>query len=292
MAEACANGVTPPVRGEIEIERVEGGYVVRLDVDEADPIDKPCFVTAKGTYGGSFVRGGDGDRRLTEYEVTQLIANKSQPVWDREPVSEALREDLDETEVRRLLDRVRANQPRVFGDIPDDEALVVLGGLTDLDGRLVPTLAGVLCLGRHPQRFFPQLNASLVLVAGSHMGEGNPGAPRFLENRTFDGTVPEIVSELVAAVRRNTAHGAVVAGVGRRDVDDYPDEVVREAIVNAVMHRDYSPHARGTQVQVEIYSDRLVVRNPGGIFGGGRPGQLRGTECVILAQRNARPTAV
>lgn len=60
---------------------------------------------------------------------------------------------------------------------------------------------------------------------------------------------------------------AHVTGVGRRDRYEYPVEVIRELIVNAVMHRDYSPLARGSQVQVELYPDRLTVRSPGGIFG-------------------------
>jgi len=60
---------------------------------------------------------------------------------------------------------------------------------------------------------------------------------------------------------------AHVTGVGRQDTYEYPVEALREAVTNALMHRDYGPFARGTQVQVEMYSDRLVVRNPGGLFG-------------------------
>jgi ATP-dependent DNA helicase RecG len=74
-----------------------------------------------------------------------------------------------------------------------------------------------------------------------------------------------------------------VRGVGREDAYEYPVEALREAIVNAIMHRDYSPPSRGPQVQVEMYPSRLVVRNPGGLFGPVAEGEL-GTEGVTSSR--------
>jgi ATP-dependent DNA helicase RecG len=87
------------------------------------------------------------------------------------------------------------------------------------------------------------------------------------------------------AIVRNLQRRAVVEGLFRRDVWEYPLEALREALVNALAHRDYSPLARGTPVQVRIFPDRLEVENPGGLFGPvtverlGEPG--------LLATRNA-----
>lgn len=267
LADACANKVEPPCRAPIEIEEVEGALVVRLDVPELDPVEKPCFVATRAAYAGSFVRGGDGDRRLSHYEVTQLLSNRSQPTHDRDPVVGATPADLDDDLVGAYLARVRRRSP-AFRSTDRERLLVRLGVLTtDADGVVRPTVAGLLCLGEYPQEFFPQLFVSFVVLPGLRMGEIAPDGRRFLDNETITGPIPSMVADVVAVAIRNMRAGAIVTGVGREDRYDYPLGVIRELIVNALMHRDYSPAARGAQVQVELYPDRLVVASPGGLFG-------------------------
>jgi ATP-dependent DNA helicase RecG len=78
-----------------------------------------------------------------------------------------------------------------------------------------------------------------------------------------------MVETTLSMLRRNLAVRAVISDRGARvDEVEYPLEAVREAVVNALMHRDYSPVTRGTQVQIELFPDRLVVRSPGGLYGG------------------------
>lgn len=285
LAGLAANDLTPPVRGEIEVEPFEGGHVVRMDVEGLPGAEKPCFVTTRGAYGGSFIRGGDGDRHLTEYEITVMLANRGQPHEDLSPVPEATIGDLDEEAVRGVLEDARRTRPRSFGDVDEEIAMRRLRILVAHEGRLVPSLAGLLALGEYPQQFFPQLFISFVALPGTSMGDSLPDGTRFLDNQTCDGPIPAMVTEAVDAVARNLTRAAVVRGVGRTDVFEYPIEVVRELIVNAVMHRDYSPLSRGTQVQVELFPDRLEVRNPGGLFGAISVDQL-GTE-HISTSRNA-----
>lgn len=267
LADACANKVEPPCRAPIEIDDVDGALVVRLDVPELDPVEKPCFVTARGAYGGSYIRGGDGDRHLSHYEITQLLSNRGQPTFDREPVAGATEADLNADLVAACLARVRRRSP-AFRNAQREQLLVRLSILApDGDGVLRPTLAGLLCLGEYPQQFFPQLFVSFIVLPRLRMGELSPDGRRFLDNATITGPIPDMVADVVAFAIRNMRAGAIIVGIGREDRYDYPLAVVRELIVNALMHRDYSPEAQGAQVQVELYPDRLVVRSPGGLFG-------------------------
>lgn len=286
LAEACHQKVTPPIRTSIEVVDFEGAHVVRLDVEEIDPVDKPCFVTDRGEYNGSYIRGGDGDRKLSRYEVTQLLSNREQPTHDQEVVVEASLDDLDPRMVEQVLRHAGDRSPRSFDGVEPVTALTRLGAVKEVDGAPRPTLAGLVSLGVYPQQFFPQLFASVVVLPTTQMGELGPEGERFLENVTVDGPIPVILHEVTAVLRRNMSRAAIVRGLGREDRYDYPTEVIRELVTNALMHRDYSPESRGTQVQVELYPDRLVVKSPGGLFGGVTIDQL-GADRIESKSRNA-----
>jgi len=287
LARVCADDIFPPIRSVIEILPFEGASVVVTEVPEISPLSKPAYVRGRGEYQGSFVRGGDGDRRLSDYEVGLLHANRGQPRDDREPVADASLADLDEDAVAALLRRMRQRQPRAFRLVPDEVALQRLGVLVPAapdSSRLVPSLAGLLTLGTYPQQFFPQLNLTFVVFPAEHAGVVPEGGPRFIDNRSLNGPIPWIVSDAVDAIARNMRVSGTVRGVGREDAYEYPVEALREAVVNAIMHRDYSPPSRGAQVQVEMFPERLIVRSPGGLFGPVAETEL-GTE-GITSSRN------
>ena len=264
----------PPVRADVEIADVEGAQVVVASVPEMDPSSKPCYVKAKGMAGGSYTRGGDGDRLLTAYEIFMLHANRGQPQDDHEVVTAAGPADLDQDAVGRLLRRVRQREPQAFGAVDDETALLRLGVLRRTDSGVGVTLAGLLTLGQWPQQYLPQLCVTFIAVPGTHKDAVPEGAPRFTDNATIRGPLPQMIEETVRVILRNTRTAGYVRGLGRDDVGDYPVEALREAVTNALAHRDYSPMARGTQIQVELYVDRLVVRNPGGLFGTVTPDDL------------------
>jgi ATP-dependent DNA helicase RecG len=277
LARACADDVYPPVRAAVEIVAFEGAHVVVAEVPEISPLAKPAYVKGRGEYQGSFIRGGDGDRKLSEYEVGLLHANRGQPRDDREPVADASIADLDEDAVAALLRRMRRRQPRAFRSAPDEVALQRLGVIVPVNsgaGVLVPSLAGLLTLGTYPQQFFPQLNVTLVVFPSQDRAVVPEGGPRFIDNRSLNGPIPLMVADAVDAMTRNMRVTSTIRGVGREDVYEYPVEALREAVVNAIMHRDYAPAARGAQVQIEMYPDRLLVRNPGGLFGPVSEGEL------------------
>lgn len=275
LARLCSDDMEPPVRAAIDIVDFEGAQAIVLEVPGLDPVRKPSYVKRKGPFEGSFIRGGDGDRHLTAYEVTQLLANHGQPTEDAEAVPGATLNDFDSERVAEVGRLLRNRSPRAFGDLDDESLLVRLGAAVRIeDGTVHPTLAGIMCLGIYPQQFFPQLFVSFVALPGRVMGESLDDGTRFLDNVSCDGPIPEMLATVIAAARRNMRTAAVIKGVGREDRHDYPIEVIRELIVNALLHRDYSPLSRGTQVQVEQYPDRLVVKSPGGLYGSIVPSDL------------------
>ena len=267
LAGVCNDNLVPPVRADIEIINYDGSQLVMAQVPPLQPKDKPCYIKTKNVYGGSFIRTGDGDRKLSAYEVDRLKENKGQPHWDVELVKEAGLDALNDDLVSAVLDRERQNHPRLFAKLPDETAMMKLRIIgKSANDTIHPTLAGLLCLGEYPQEFFPRLTITYAVFPGSTKASAITGQ-RYLDSGTLVGPIPSLVEDGVNVVMKNMRIGGVVSGAFRHDLFDYPPAAIREALTNALMHRDYSPAARGTQVQLNMYADRLEIINPGGLFG-------------------------
>ncbi|GID64157.1 hypothetical protein Acy02nite_20380 [Actinoplanes cyaneus] len=281
----CAE-LEPPVRAEISTIRFEGKAVVLCVIPPIPRDQRPCHRRSIGPHAGSRIRVADGDRRLTDYEVAVLLANRSEPRYDVAPVPAAAVDDLDSDLLAAFLRRIRDTKGDIFRRVDDHRALVMLNVLTRDGERLVPTLAGLLVFGLYPQSFEPQLDLTVVAYPATEAGVLGKFGERFIENRSIDGPVPLMVAECIRVLKRNMRRRSIVSGIFRVDEWEYPEEVLREALVNALVHRDYSESARGMQVQVEMYPDRLVIRNPGGLYGPVEVGSL-GTSTVTSSRNRS-----
>lgn len=266
IAQVCSEKLEPPIRCTIEIVDFEGSPVVVAYIPETQPFLKPCYIKARNLYDGSFIRSGDGDRHLSRYEIDRLLENRTQPRYDANVVPDAEMSEFDKRLVLSFLERERANSPHVFASLSDEEALLSMRAIADDGtGKLRPTLAGIMAFALHPQRHFPRANVTFAVFTGS--SKANAGAQRFVDSRTIIGSIPVMIAETLASVRRNMKVASFVQGAFRTDVPDYPEAAIREAVANALMHRDYSPEGVASQIQVNMYSDRIEILNPGGLFG-------------------------
>jgi ATP-dependent DNA helicase RecG len=268
LASMCASEMEPALRPLIRVHHFEGEPIVVAEIPELDPAQRPCYYKGAGMTKGSFVRVSDGDQRLSAYEVQLLLSSRGQPRDDEQAVSGTGLADLDRSSVDTLVARLRTSRPYAFRDL---DQLGVLRRAKVLvaapeDSREAVSLAGLLALGSYPQEQFPQLMVTFVHYPTT-AGAQPTGGERFLDNVTLEGPIPVMVRDTLAAISRNMSRRAVITGAGRQDVWEYPQTALREAVVNALVHRDLSSSARGTQVQIEMYPDRLVIKNPGGLFG-------------------------
>ena len=259
--------VRPVPPHEIGHGEVDGAPVVTLRIGQLlgrQGAPLPCFVSSQGIERGSYKRVADANRHLTAYEIYLLHSRTSPDRTDREAVGGRTLEDLSPDLVGRTLDGLRTRSRALYGLDTGD----VRGGLhrvnaVDADG--VPTLAGLLSLGLYPQQEYPHL----VIDVAVHPGTEKSRDPtvRFLDRQQCDGPLPQAIDDAIRAVLRNLRTRRVVEGASGTDDPEIPTEVLREAITNAVMHRDYSANARGQQVAVDVHPDRVEVRSPGGFWG-------------------------
>lgn len=267
-----ASQMEPPLRLHPVVVPVGGNPVIVFEVPECDYQHKPCYYSEAGMNSGSYIRVGNSNRRMTDYEIFTYVSSREQPTFDQNPVSEAAVEDLDRDLLAGYLDQIRREHPRLWDRLRMEEKSLVeqlrdLDVIARLDGADRPTLGGLLVFGLWPQQHFPSLVITFVRYQGTEPGVRGPRGERFLDNCKFEGQLAEIVEDGVQRVVTNMRHGTLLEGVFHRTVLEYPEEAVREAIVNAVAHRDYSPRARGSHVRIEMYADRLEVITPGGLYG-------------------------
>jgi len=278
----------PPLRPSFSVEEIEGGTVVAVEIPEVAYDQKPCYHRPHHLQEGSFIRVGNSTRRMSDYEIYSFMSSRTQPRFDSEAVPEAIMEDLDRGKLEDYLAQQRKARPNApYWSLPFEQILKQLRVVAEVDGILRPTLAGLLMFGSYPQRFEQQMVVVFLQFYGTTTTEEAPSGERFLDNRKFEGTVKEIIDNATDYVMAGMRKGSLIRGVTREDIPEYPEVALREAIVNAVAHRDYSNFARGSHIQVRMFADRLEVQNPGGLYGGVTIDELKegqSTRNLLLVQ--------
>jgi predicted HTH transcriptional regulator len=166
-------------------------------------------------------------------------------------------QDLDLVLARRLIGAAEGETPE---KLSNDELLAVAAsrGLVWRDsgtGEHYATAAGIVLLAKDPSAVFPQCR----ILADAYRSTGPDGDPRDQED--IRAPMPLAIERAIAFVDRNTRHPMRIVGLNRVRLDEYPTEALREALVNAVAHRQYED--AGRKILLEVFADRVVVASPG-----------------------------
>ena len=287
VTEQCQQ-MEPPVRAVFTFAEVDGLPVCAAEIPAVDLSERPCYYKGTGSLKGSFVRVGDADLPMTDYELYSYEAFRRRLHDDERPVERATLQMLDQNQLHRYLSQKRFERPG-FSQLSEAQAYEMLN--ITRGGAL--TLAAVMTFGLYPQGFFPQLAITAVVVPGTRIGDVDAGRARFIDNKRIEGSLSAMAEEALAFCSRNMKVRTVVdAQTGeRRDVPEYPLIAIREAILNALIHRDYSLHTEGTPIQIDFFTDRLEIHSPGALYGRmtveqlgqGRP-DLRNSTLAVMAE--------
>lgn len=263
VTEQCLQ-MEPVVRAVFTLADYNGKTVCAAEIPAIDISERPCYYRGAGRTKGSYIRVGDADLPMTDYELYSFEAFRKHLHDDERPVERADINLLDKNKVDAYIAGMRVDRPG-FSRLPEKQALELLNITRDN----VPTLAAVLNFGIYPQGFFPQLCITAIVVPGTQIGDTDNDSARFVDNKRIDGTIPEMVEEALNFCRRNMKTRTIISRetAKRTDITEYPIDALREAILNAVMHRDYSIHTEGTPVQIDFFSDRVEIHSPGGLYG-------------------------
>lgn len=263
VTEQCLQ-MEPPVRAVFTFAELDGRKIASAEIPAVELSKRPCYYKGKGPYKGSYLRVGDADLPMTDYEIYSYEAFRKHVHDDERPVERASLEFMDKVKLAGYVGESRNDRPG-FAMLSDEQAYEML----NITRNGVPTLAAVMNFAILPQSYFPQFAVTAVLVPGTEIGDTGSMGERFIDNKRIKGTIAEMVEGAVSFCRRNMKTKTIIGKDSgkREDETEYPVAAIREAVLNALIHRDYSGYTEGTPVQIEMYSDRMEIHSPGSLYG-------------------------
>lgn len=258
-----AKQMVPIVRPVFTVAEIDGKKVVSAEIAECPIMEKPCYYAGAGRLKGSYVRVGDSDEPMTEYEVYSYEAFRQNTQDEKHPVLNATMHDLSGDRLTEYMLKIKRFKENL-SQLPLEKVLR-LQGIT-ADG--VPTIAGLMLFGEYPQAFFPQLSITAMVIAGNTYSDIGQNDERFIDNKRIEGTIRQMYESAMNFISRNTRQATIINENGERiDRPEYPPKAVRELVLNALIHRDYSIHTINSPIRILLFKNRLEIENPGGLYG-------------------------
>ena len=263
VTEQCKQ-MHPAVRPVFTIVQTEKGKVVSAEIPSIDISERPCFYSGVGRIKGSYIRSGDSDEPMSDYEIYSYEAFRKKYQDDIRINEKADLSSIDMKKLNTYVDMITEKNPKL-AQLPEELILKNLSMVVEKK----PTLVCTLLFSVYTQMFYPQYTVNAMVVMGYQKGETAADGSRFIDNKRIEGTLPEILEETMKFLVKNMKVRTIIdPNTGERaDKTEYPIVALREAVLNALIHRDYSIHTEAMPIEVVMYKDRVEIRNPGGLYG-------------------------
>ena len=267
IATQCRNSFNQPVRVEISTETIHGKTVLVVHVPEAQPQDKPIFFKAQGLPKGAFRRISSTDQHCADDDLAVFYQGRQTESFDSTLVADSSWDDLSPEAIADYRQsRAAANPDAEELRWSDEDLLQSLGCIRrnpqgPAPEAWQPTVAGLMLFGKPValRRCFPMMRVDYIRVPGR---EWVPHPDRRFDTIDLRDPLLRLVRRAQAAILDDLPKGFALeeGDLQRRDTPAIPLRVIREALVNALMHRSYRSHS---PVQIIRYANRLEIRNPG-----------------------------
>lgn len=255
----------PVVRALFTVCEEDGKIIVSAEIPGVDISERPVFYRGVGRVKGSYVRVGESDEPMSEYEIYSYDAFRKRKRDDIRTVENAdFNIMINKDRLDEYFKAVKDERKNLSENVSEKDIMDLMG----ITVKGVPTLAGLMTFSLYPQTYFPQLCITAVALPGTEHGTVGGDGERFIDNKRITGAIPDMLGEAVEFVRKNSRTKTIIDENGRRiDRPEYPIKAVREAILNALVHRDYSIYTENVPVRIEMYRDRMEITNSGGLYG-------------------------
>jgi len=175
---------------------------------------------------------------------------------------------LDQKRIANFRSNILQHKPGL-ANLNERDLLLRFGCIVEVDGGFVPSIAGFLIFGKDPGKYFPSYGIRAVRFRGTDIAEGSE---LYVDRLELDEPIPVAIESLMGFIMRNIRAGAELIDVDREDVFEYPRLALREAVVNCLVHLDYSLRHKAS---IYIFDDRIEFSTPGGLPRGANIEKMR-----------------
>lgn len=254
----------PAVRPLFTVCNIDGKVIVSAEIPSVDLYSRPVFYKGVGRIKGSYIRIGEADEPMNEYEIYSYEALRKRIRDELRTIENCDLSLIDQKKLSDYILAIKKERKNLSENVSNNKILDYMG--VTKDG--IFTLAGLLTFSKYPQAYFPQLCITAVSVPGTEISSQENVNERFIDNKRITGSISDMLDEAVEFVRRNCRTKTIITSKGERfDKEEYPIRAVREAILNALVHRDYSIYSENIPIRIEMYRDRMEITNSGGLYG-------------------------
>ena len=245
IASAIADSIMPAMMPDIEIITFESRELLILRVAHWRG---PFYLKTEGPEDGVYVRLGSTNRKAGPEILAELHRTKRRVSFDQEPCTELNEDEFD-------MDKAKSVFKSVNRSI-DKHKLESLGLVVPYAGRKTVSNGCIILFGKevHRNRFFPDARVSCARFRGTDKSQ-------FIDRLDIEGSILDAVKDVPKFIRLNTRLLSRIESFKREDIPAYPEVAVREVLVNALVHSDYS--LTGMRILISIFSDRMEIQNPG-----------------------------
>ncbi len=247
--QVAYNNCRPPLTVIQETVRTDGVTLIVVNVPKGD--QRP-YQTNKDLF---YIRTTSGRRQASRQELLRLFQAAESLFYDETVVLPAALRDLDSRAFEVFLQAAYHRSLDEF-DVSYEQLLLNWRLIRRREGQLHPTVAGLLFFGRDPQRFLPQSHVAAARIPGRDLAAAPSDA------KQLDGPLPAILEDAVRFLRLHLPVSHRIEGFAPESHPELPEAALREAVVNALAHRDYTVAA---SVRILVFDDRVEVRTPGGL---------------------------
>ena len=205
-----------------------------------------------------FMRVGNKSKKLAFEERMQLMYDKGERFFEDKPVPEADIEDIDLAFVEKYIAQIGYSKTAM------EYLRENKGFIKEKNGKVQISSAAILLFGKNPQLYFPRARVRFIRYEGTEERVGTQ--MNVIKDVIFEGNILKMITDAVAYLDTQIKEKTYLGEDGLFVTEEeYPKFVRQEIIVNAVTHRDYS--IRGTDIQIKMFDDRIVVESPGKLPG-------------------------